>query len=105
VGYKSVPELVARHRKGATFRPEDVQVVSEEQNCWIELRQNPRAFSPSLFKGTWGNPSIHPSLGALRVVHILDSCDGITRVIARQERKLFVKSLEDSVEEEATDDG
>ncbi len=56
---------------------------------WVQFVSDPKRFIPEIFEGLWAKTTSHPNPGALRVIRVIKGKDGITRVIGRQENRIF----------------
>ena len=75
---------------GEHFMPKEIKLDPEDANKWVRLKNEPQKFEPKIFDGEWAIPNLHPVEGNIRALRIVTSEDGVTRIIGRQKKYLFV---------------
>lgn len=81
--------LIRQWLKDESFSLTEVELRSDEVDAWVQLRNDPRRFQPSIFLGAWADPQSHPQPDEIRILRVMTGPDRVTRAIARQGKYLY----------------
>jgi hypothetical protein len=87
---EALDAIASSFRDSGIFQPQDVEVDLGCAKKIVKYRGNPVRFLPKMFDGDWEEWGNHPAIGTARVLRVVTGLDGLTRVILRQGRALFV---------------
>jgi hypothetical protein len=86
-------ELIELFLKEGKFTPKEIKLGKEECINWVRLKNDPQKFDPKIFEGDWCFSTNHPADGSLRLLRIITASDGVTRIVARQNKYLYAFPL------------
>ena len=84
-----VKKLISDFESTGKFTVQEVNLTPTEVGEWVEFVVDPKRFVPSIFEGNWARLDRHPRAGAIRLLRIVSGHDQISRVIGRQENRIF----------------
>ena len=85
-----ISELIRRHEAEESFSVEWFNLSKSETKLFVRLRNDPPHFTPSIFSSAWRVLGKHPLPEEIRIVRVLTGFDGVSRVIGRQGKYLYV---------------
>jgi hypothetical protein len=81
--------LIGGFLNGEDFSLTETVLSELEVADWVQLRTDPKRFTPAIFVGSWAKPTAHPDPSEIRILRVMTGHDGITRSIARQGQYLY----------------
>lgn len=89
VGVDILRAAIQEFRTTGAFPPRVVPVNPAMASSLVRLQFNPTRFDSNIFQGDWALPDKHPDTTEIRLLRVLDSPDGVHRVVGRQGRYLY----------------
>jgi hypothetical protein len=82
-------ELVSNYVKTGKFTAIEIELSQSDLDLFVEFKSDPQRFTSKIFDGNWARPERKPNPGKIRFLRIVTGNDGVSRIIARQESRIF----------------
>jgi len=82
-------KIIARFELEAKFTAQNFELDPADVEAWVEFVKDPQRFLPGIFEGNWARLDRHPDPGSIRLLSVVKGTDGISRLIGRQEARIF----------------
>ena len=85
-----IKAILKEFENSGRFVSQEVVLSNELAKDWVQMRIDPQRFIPAIFDGDWARPDKHPQPGKIKLLRVISGNDGVTRIIGRQEKNIFV---------------